>query len=101
MSMFCYQCEQTSQGTGCNTMGVCGKTPETATLQDVMVYIVKGISQYATRAKALGKSDSNIDKVTLEALFMTLTNVNFDQTEHVSYINQKLYPAIEKARSIY
>ncbi|MBP6594359.1 MAG: hypothetical protein KA255_15115, partial [Candidatus Obscuribacter sp.] len=99
--MFCYQCEQTSQGTGCNTMGVCGKTPETATLQDVMVYIVKGISQYATRAKALGKSDANIDKVTLEALFMTLTNVNFDQTEHVSYINQKLYPAIEKARSIY
>lgn len=101
MSMFCYQCEQTSQGTGCNTMGVCGKTPETATLQDVMVYIVKGISQYATRARALGKSDANIDKITLEALFMTLTNVNFDHTEHVSYINEKLYPAIEKARSNY
>lgn len=101
MSMFCYQCEQTSQGTGCNTMGVCGKTPETATLQDVMVYIVKGISQYATRARALGKSDSDIDKVTLEALFMTLTNVNFDHAEHVSYINERLYPAIEKARSIY
>ncbi len=101
MSMFCYQCEQTSQGTGCTTMGICGKTPETSTLQDLMVYIVKGISQYADRTRQLGVSDRAIDEVTLEALFMTLTNVNFDQDEHVKYINETLTPQLDRARSIY
>jgi len=99
--MFCYQCEQTAQGTGCTSVGICGKTPETSTLQDVMVYIIKGISQYANRARALGKVDDTINKVTLEALFMTLTNVNFDEHEHISYINEKLSPALEKAKNLY
>lgn len=101
MSMFCYQCEQTSQGTGCVTMGICGKTPETAVLQDVMVYIVKGISEFAFRARELGCSEKSINEVSLEALFMTLTNVNFDENEHVSYINEKLTPTLEKARALY
>ena len=78
MSMFCYQCEQTSQGTGCNTMGVCGKGPECAALQDLMVHICKGISMYAHRARKLGAKDAYIDTKVMEALFMTLTNVNFD-----------------------
>lgn len=101
MSMFCYQCEQTSQCTACTTMGVCGKTPETASLQDVMVYLAKGISQYANRARTHGKSDSTVDGLTLESLFMTLTNVNFDEGEHVSYINDKMLPALERARAMY
>jgi hydroxylamine reductase len=82
-------------------MGVCGKTPDTSTLQDLMVYIVKGISQYATRARALGGCEQEINEVTLEALFMTLTNVNFDQEEHVQYINEKLTPQLDRARTMY
>lgn len=101
MSMFCYQCEQTSQGTGCTTMGICGKNPETSTLQDVMVYIVKGISQYADRARKMGKVDAFVNEVCLEALFMTLTNVNFDEKEHVSYINGKMAQAFDKAKAMY
>ncbi len=101
MSMFCYQCEQTSQCTGCTTMGICGKTPETAVLQDVMVYLAKGISQYADRCRGFGVVDKEINELTLESLFMTLTNVNFDETEHVSYINEKMIPALEKARNLY
>ncbi len=88
MSMFCYQCEQTAQGTGCNTMGICGKTPETAGLQDVIVNVVKGISIYAEAAGKLGASDKDVNDTTLEALFMTLTNVNFDEDEHVRYISK-------------
>ncbi len=86
MSMFCYQCEQTSQGSGCTTMGVCGKTPETAILQDVMIHVAKGISQYAHKAREFGASSPELDAKVLEALFMTLTNVNFDLSEHVQYI---------------
>ena len=54
MSMFCYQCEQTAKGTGCTVSGVCGKAPETAALQDLVVHLVKGIARYAHRARKLG-----------------------------------------------
>ena len=77
--MFCYQCEQTSQGQGCQTIGVCGKDENTATLQDLLIYAVKGISQYAHRARQLGTADAEIDAFTVEAIFATLTNVNFDE----------------------
>lgn len=99
-SMFCYQCEQTSQGTGCNTMGVCGKGPETAALQDLIVYICKGISIYCHRARLKGAIDAAIDARVLEALFMTLTNVNFDTDEHIEYIKE-LSLTLEKARQLY
>jgi hydroxylamine reductase len=88
MSMFCYQCEQTSQGTGCTTMGICGKTPETTVLQDLLVYQIKGISQYAHRARQLGKVDAAVNSATLKALFVTLTNVNFDSAEHLAFVNE-------------
>ncbi len=77
-SMFCYQCEQTSQGSGCTSYGVCGKDPESAALQDLLIYAAKGISQYAHRARALGKSDREVDVFVVQALFTTVTNVNFD-----------------------
>ena len=99
--MYCYQCEQTSQGTGCTTLGVCGKDPHTTKLQDVMVHICKGIAQYGHRSRQLGGSLASADRTLLEALFMTLTNVNFDEAEHVSYINGKLYKTLTEAREYY
>ena len=77
-SMFCYQCEQTAKGTGCTAFGVCGKDPEVAALQDLLVYAAKGIAMYAHRARALGQRDRAIDVFVIEALFTTVTNVNFD-----------------------
>lgn len=98
--MFCYQCEQTAQGTGCNTFGICGKSAETAQLQDVIVAIVKGISIYADAARKLGVCDQTVNDISLEALFMTLTNVNFDEREHLSYIG-KLSKVRDSAREMY
>lgn len=76
--MFCYQCEQTAGGKGCTKIGVCGKTDETAGLQDLLVYAAQGISMYAHRAGQLGRTDRAIDHFVIEALFSTVTNVNFD-----------------------
>ncbi len=78
MSMFCYQCEQTSAGKGCEKMGVCGKDPKCAALQDLLVYATKGISQYANKARQLGAKNQDIDVFVVHALFTTVTNVNFD-----------------------
>jgi len=78
MDMFCFQCEQTARGTGCTVQGVCGKSAQTATLQDLLIHAVKGISMYAHRAAQLGDRDRQIDVFVIEALFSTITNVNFD-----------------------
>ena len=77
-SMFCYQCEQTAKGTGCTVSGVCGKDPGTAALQDLLVHAAEGVSQFAVRARKLGVKDHQADVFVLEALFTTITNVNFD-----------------------
>lgn len=86
-SMFCYQCEQTMGGKGCTKSGVCGKTPEVANLQDLLIYQLKGISCYA---KHLIEKDEVIDKEIVSfvenSLFTTLTNVNFDADEHVKLL---------------
>ena len=76
--MFCYQCEQTAQGKGCNQMGVCGKNPEVATLQDLLIYALKGLSIVAVEGRKRGIYDREIDRFVCEATFSTLTNVNFD-----------------------
>jgi hydroxylamine reductase len=76
--MFCYQCEQTSKGTGCSDFSVCGKDETSAILQDLLVHVSKGIAQYAHRARALGAKDPAVDRFLLKALFITVTNVNFD-----------------------
>ena len=78
MTMFCYQCEQTAKGTGCEVRGVCGKDPETAALQDLLVHAATGLSQYAHRARGLGLADPEVDRAVVEALFVTVTNVSFD-----------------------
>jgi hydroxylamine reductase len=78
MSMFCFQCEQTAGGTGCTKFGVCGKDPDSAGLQDLIGYAVKGLSMYAHRNRQLGLKDHEVDLATIKALFTTVTNVNFD-----------------------
>jgi len=78
MTMFCYQCEQTAKGSGCTVQGVCGKDAETAALQDLLIYAAKGIAMYARRAGELGAVNRDINVFTAEALFSTITNVNFD-----------------------
>lgn len=86
--MFCYQCEQTSKGEGCQTIGVCGKDETTATLQDLLLEAVKGISIYAHQARQLQVSDPEVDAFTIRAVFATLTNVNFDPERLVQLIQQ-------------
>ena len=82
--MFCYQCEQTAKGQGCTVMGVCGKTPEVANLQDLLVYKLRELSQLVLQAQKTGFKDEKIDVFIAEALFVTLTNVNFDPEAIVS-----------------
>jgi hydroxylamine reductase len=86
--MFCYQCEQTAKGEGCTKIGVCGKHPETADLQDLLIYTVKGLSQVAVAAKKVGISDPETNQYTCEAIFSTLTNVDFDPDRFVTLIKQ-------------
>jgi len=76
--MFCYQCEQTSKGTGCTVHSTCGKDETTAALQDLLLHAAKGVAQYNHRARQLGVYDREIDRYILKALFITVTNVNFD-----------------------
>jgi len=80
--MFCYQCEQTPKG-GCTKIGVCGKNEDLASLQDTIIFGLKGVAAYATHARELGYTDPEVDKITHEALYFTLTNVNFNLDEHI------------------
>ncbi len=86
--MFCYQCEQTAKGQGCTVAGVCGKTADVAALQDLLVYMLRGLGQLSTEAKAAGVKDENVNLFTAEALFVTLTNVNFDPEAITAYIRK-------------
>ena len=76
--MFCYQCEQTAKGEGCTKIGVCGKQPDAAALQDLLVYALQGLSQVALAGAKVGVNEREVGVFTAEALFSTLTNVNFD-----------------------
>jgi len=98
--MFCYQCEQTAKGTGCTAHGVCGKDPETAALQDLLVHATKGVSMYAHRARELGAKDREIDVFTIEALFSTVTNVNFDP-ERLRQLLIRAAAVRDRARLLY
>jgi len=98
--MFCYQCEQTSQGQGCQTIGVCGKDENTATLQDLLIHALKGVSQYAHRARLLGAGNPELDAFVIEAIFRTLTNVNFD-ADKVAALVYKAAEMRNLARALY
>src|ERR1035437_10150855 len=98
--MFCYQCEQTSKGEGCQTLGVCGKDETTAALQDLLIHVIKGIAMYAHRAGQLGAADSEIDAFTIQAICSTLTNVNFDPDRLVGLIHEAVTTR-DTARDLY
>jgi len=100
MNMFCYQCEQTAKGKGCTLQGVCGKSPEVAALEDLLIYVLKGISVYAHKARELGAKEKAIDLFVIEGLFTTITNVDFD-TERLQEILLKGYEIQKKARALY
>ena len=79
MSMFCYQCQETAKGTGCEIRGVCGKNEEVAKLQDLLIYVTKGISEIVVKGKLDVKSISEVNHEVLKSLFITITNANFDE----------------------
>jgi len=78
MSMFCFQCQETARGTGCNVRGVCGKTEEVAKLQDLLIYSLKGVSEVVVKSKIDINDIGDVNKQVLNSLFMTITNANFD-----------------------
>jgi hydroxylamine reductase len=88
-NMFCYQCEQTAKGEGCTKGGVCGKSPEVSDLQDLLIYALRGLSLYVLEGQKVGVKNGAVNKFTCEAIFTTLTNVNFDQ--------DRFPPLIQKA----
>jgi hydroxylamine reductase len=86
--MFCFQCEQTAKGEGCTKIGVCGKQPDVAAMQDLLLYAVKGLSQFAVEGRKAGVRDDSVNQFTCEAIFSTLTNVDFDPERFVKLVNQ-------------
>ncbi|HAK60093.1 MAG TPA: hydroxylamine reductase [Nitrospiraceae bacterium] len=88
--MFCYQCEQAAKGTGCTKTGTCGKDPQVAALQDLLVHSLKGLSLYAVEGRKAGVIDHDVNVFTIKALFSTLTNVDFDPDRFVSLINKSV-----------
>ncbi len=88
--MFCYQCEQTAKGKACTARGVCGKEPEVAVLQDLLIYSLQGLSQVAVAGRQVGLSDREVNVFTCEAVFSTLTNVQFDAAEVVKLVQKSV-----------
>jgi hydroxylamine reductase len=86
--MFCNQCEQTVKGIGCEKIGVCGKNSEVADLQDLLIHAVQGLALYAAEGRKLGIVDGETDHFTMEAIFSTLTNVDFDPARFQELINR-------------
>ncbi len=78
-TMFCYQCQETAGCTGCTKYGVCGKSPQTAKLQDILIYVTKGLSEVTTKLRRENKTvDTYTDMLIVDNLFITITNANFD-----------------------
>ncbi len=103
--MFCYQCEQTAGGSGCTKVGVCGKNEDIQSLQDILLYGLKGIAAYAYHARELGAKDEEVDAFMHEALFKTITNVSFDLNQHLEMVlkcgqmNLRVMELLDKAHT--
>jgi len=103
--MFCYQCEQTAGGTGCTKSGVCGKNEDIQSLQDILLFGLKGIAAYAYHARELGARSEEVDSFMHEALFKTVTNVSFDLNQYLGLvlrcgeINLKVMETLDKAHT--
>ncbi|HDZ75786.1 MAG TPA: hydroxylamine reductase, partial [Desulfobacteraceae bacterium] len=94
--MFCNQCEQTAQGTGCSKIGACGKKPEVSDLQDLLMHGVQGLALYAAEGRRRGIVDEEADLFTMQAIFSTLTNVDFDPARFQELIKR----AVELRESV-
>lgn len=92
--MFCNQCEQTAKGTGCDISGVCGKKPDVAALQDHLLYGLKSLALYADK----GGRNAAVDRFTIEGLFTTVTNVDFDPA-HIGAIIKRCYELKEHLKT--
>ena len=88
--MFCYQCQETAKNTGCTINGVCGKTSDVANLQDLLMYLCKGISHYSVRLRDMGIESAEVNKFVTDSLFMTITNANFDRDRFITRLNQAI-----------
>lgn len=105
MGMFCNQCEQTAKGIGCSTVGVCGKNEDISSLQDTLIYGLKGVAAYDFHARELGYADPEVAEFYSRALFSTLTNVNFDLDSTLNLVlecgkvNYKAMEVLDKANS--
>jgi hydroxylamine reductase len=86
--MFCFQCQEAAKGTGCTAVGVCGKTPDVANLQDLLVFVSKGVSVLADLGRQHGLVVAKADKFVFESLFSTITNANFDKTKILAKIHE-------------
>jgi hydroxylamine reductase len=90
MDMFCFQCQETAKGTGCTAKGVCGKVADVANMQDLLIYLCKGISVYTSKARKMEINNQKADKFIVDSLFMTITNANFDKEDFVKKIKEGL-----------
>ncbi|ABK61354.1 hydroxylamine reductase [Clostridium novyi] len=90
MSMFCYQCQETAGCKGCTSRGVCGKTSDVANLQDLLIYVVKGISIYDLKAEEAGIKNNEVNKFIMDALFSTITNANFSREDFIARIKDAI-----------
>lgn len=88
--MFCFQCQETAKGTGCILSGVCGKTPEVANMQDLLLFVVRGIAVYNQALRKDGRSSARADRFIFDALFTTITNANFDKHSIIEKIKKGL-----------
>ena len=100
MSMFCRQCEQAVDGKNCSVVGVCGKTPRVAALQDLLIHSLKAIAVYGEMCRELGIKDKDIDLFVMEGLFATVTNVDFDP-DRLQEIILESFEAKKKIKSLF
>lgn len=89
-NMFCYQCQEAAKNTGCTVSGVCGKTPDVANLQDLLLFICKGISHFSVRLREMGVESDAVNKFVTDSLFMTITNANFDRDRFITRVNEAI-----------
>jgi hydroxylamine reductase len=88
MSMFCYQCQEAAKGTGCEIKGVCGKTSDVANLQDLLLFVTKGVAWWSQKADEAGIVNQDAEKYIIDSMFITITNANFDRNKIIAQINK-------------
>ena len=101
MAMFCFQCQETLKNSGCTKRGICGKEESTANMQDLLIHTLKGIGLYAREAQKNGvEVPASIGRFVVEALFTTVTNVDFD-ADHVSEVIEQALTVRDQAKALY